>query len=288
MKLILLIICATIATLNSSAALGAVTFSDIGGTQRPTNVTGLDVNGVSYDVTITYNIPINRATTVLIGALPDSDANQAAFDLRDAVNAAATADSNETIVYLLSNTQPVSGTNALSLASINDESAGVGDFLALLSNTFVTSIARPARGSASFSLAVMSASSVQRPRAVVHPDLHHDGALFTAAKKAALGATDVMSGRFRADYRGLTRTPARHCIRHWVYDGFLVCRCVRANGMISSAALSNRNTTDIGLVTSGSQLPPELIRPAHRFFSATGPSTNPMTNGASGMVQRSN
>jgi len=129
MKLFLFIICTAIAALTSSAAQGAVTFQDTGdGVQRPVSVTGLTVNGIIYNVSIAYSVPINGAnTTNLLGALPDSDADDAAVALRDAINAAATAtntDSNETIIYLLSNTQPGSGA-AQSLARLEDTTAGV-------------------------------------------------------------------------------------------------------------------------------------------------------------------
>ncbi len=198
MRVVSLFAFVSIAVLTSSGARGAVTFDDnfSDSVQRPVKVTGLNVNSVSYDVTIAYNIPINRVTPVLIGELPNSDANLAAFALRDAINAAAVAigtDSQESIIYLLSNTQPASGSDALSLASINDSGQGIGDFVALLSDDDdVFSAPRNARGVFSFTLATMSESNVPEPSAV--PEL----------SSTVIGMTIALSAALRRRRRGTT------------------------------------------------------------------------------------
>jgi len=161
MKLFLFIICTAIAALTSSAAQGAVTFQDTGdGVQRPVSVTDLTVNGIIYNVTIAYSIPINGSNTAnLIGVLPDGEANDAALALRDAINAAAAAtntNSNETEIYLLSNTQPGAG-GAQVLATLVDDDTGntlaaAGDFVALLSNPTVGPLFRFDRGAATFAI----------------------------------------------------------------------------------------------------------------------------------------
>lgn len=175
----------TIAALASSPAFGAVTF-DVTGmdlVQRPVSVTGLDVNGVNYDVAITYNKSASRFATVLIGDLPDDDAIDAAYELSDAINAAALADNTdsfETIIYLLADPQPSTGpSTARSLASINDEATGVADFMVFPNGNNVISFlpGRPERGLASFSISPIvasapgaSASSASSASAVAVPE----------------------------------------------------------------------------------------------------------------------
>lgn len=148
--------------LSTARAQAGVVFTDFGGTQRPTSITGVNAGGTTYDFTITYNTSGNLLPAGIIPAAESAAVVAAVVAELNAESTVQNVDSQITGIRILAPTHDGMG-DIEGNGNVFDVTVGVGDWNSNNINLSFTDLITTRHGYATSTLTTIPSAPVPEP-----------------------------------------------------------------------------------------------------------------------------